>query len=94
MTEQYAVQYAKGLNSREIFYQFNEDEMILRFEQEFADLLRGCDSEREGGVILYYRADREVGFFDLCNMVGSIYELGNQRANEFPWEWEERVGIA
>jgi hypothetical protein len=93
MTKQYAAQYAKGLNSKEIFYQFDEDEMILRFETEFADYFRGCDSDNVGGVVLYYRGDKCVGFFDYCNMVGSIYELGNQRSDELPWEWAERVGV-
>lgn len=67
-------------------------ELTLRFEREFADYLRGCDSEDVGAVIVYLRGGEEVAFFDYENMHGSVYELGHKRASETSIEWAERVG--
>jgi len=67
-------------------------ELITRFEQEFADYLRGCDSEDVGAVIVYLRGGEEVAFFDYENFHGSVYELGHKRASETSIEWAERVG--
>lgn len=87
--------YSKGLSKAETKELFDDyDLLILRFEEEFANYLRGCDSDNVGGVILYFRAGEEVAFFDYENAHGSIYELGNKHASEVHWEWEERVGIA
>ena len=71
-----------------------EHELITRFEQEFADYLRGCDSEDVGAVILYLRGGEEVAFFDYENFHGSVYALGHKRASETSIEWAERVGLA
>lgn len=87
--------YSKGLSDAETEELFDDyDLLILRFEEEFADYLRGCDSDNVGGVILYFRAGEEVAFFDYENAHGSIYELGNKYASEVQGEWKERVGIA
>jgi len=67
-------------------------ELTVRFEQEFAEYLRGCDSEDVGAVIVYRRGGEEVAFFDYENFHGSIYELGHKRASETSIEWAERVG--
>jgi hypothetical protein len=69
-----------------------EHELITRFEREFAEYLRGCDSEDVGAVILYLRGGEEVGFFDYENFNGSIYELGHKFASETSVEWAQRVG--
>ena len=69
-------------------------ELTLRFEREFADYLRGCDSEDVGAVIIYLRGGEEVAFFDYENFHGSVYELGHKRASETSIEWAERVGLA
>ena len=71
-----------------------EHELITRFEREFADHLRGCDSEDVGGVVVYLRGGEEVAFFDYENFHGSVYALGHKRASETSIEWAERVGIA
>jgi len=71
-----------------------EHELITRFEQEFAEHLRGCDSNDVGGVVLYLRGGEEVAFFDYENFHGSVYALGHKRASETSIEWAERVGIA
>ena len=68
-------------------------ELIVRFEQEFAEYLRGCDSEDVGAVIIYLRGGEEVAFFDYENFWGSVYELGHKRASETSIEWAERVGV-
>jgi len=91
--QEYAAQYCKGLSQYAIYVSSDYDALIERFETEFADLLRGCDSDNVGGVIVYYRADKKVGFFDYLNAVGSIYELGNKHIDEFTEEWAERVGV-
>ena len=67
-------------------------ELIVRFEREFAEYLRGCDSEDVGAVIIYLRGGEEVAFFDYENFHGSVYELGHKRASETSIEWAERVG--
>ena len=67
-------------------------ELIVRFEREFAEYLRGCDSEDVGAVIVYLRGGEEVAFFDYENFHGSVYELGHKRASETSIEWAERVG--
>jgi len=69
-------------------------ELIVRFEREFAEYLRGCDSEDVGAVIIYLRGGEEVAFFDYENFHGSVYALGHKRASETSIEWAERVGIA
>jgi hypothetical protein len=71
-----------------------EHELITRFEREFADYLRGCDSEDVGAVIIYLRGGEEVAFFDYENFWGSVYALGHMRASETSIEWAERVGFA
>jgi hypothetical protein len=92
--QEYAAQYCKGLSQDAIYRLFSDyDVLVERFETEFADLLKGCDSDNMGGVIVYYRANKKVGFFDYLNAVGSIYELGNKHIDEFPEEWAERVGV-
>ncbi len=68
-------------------------ELTLRFEREFADYLRGCDSEDVGAVIIYLRGGEEVAFFDYENFHGSVYALGHKRASETSIEWAERVGM-
>ena len=99
-TEGYTMQafcadYSKGLSDAEVEALFEDyDALVERFEREFADYLRGCDSDNVGGVVLYLRGGEEVAFFDYENAHGSIYELGNKHASEVHWEWEERVGIA
>lgn len=70
-----------------------EHELITRFEREFADYLRGCDSNDVGGVIVYLRGGEEVAFFDYENFHGSVYALGHKRASETSIEWAERVGM-
>jgi len=69
-----------------------EHELITRFEREFADHLRGCDSNDVGGVVVYLRAGEEVAFFDYENFHGSVYALGHKRASETSIEWAERMG--
>jgi hypothetical protein len=54
-----------------------------QFEREAAEYLRGCDSDDVGGVVLYLRGGDEVAFFDYENLVGSIYELGGKRSDEY-----------
>jgi len=66
-------------------------ELTLRFEHEFADYLRGCDSEDVGAVILYMRGGEEVAFFDYENMHGSVYALGHKLASETSVEWAARI---
>ena len=70
-----------------------EHELITRFEREFADHLRGCDSEDVGGVVVYLRGGEEVAFFDYENFHGSVYALGHKRASETSIEWAERLGM-
>ena len=70
-----------------------EHELITRFEREFADYLRGCDSEDVGGVVVYLRGGEEVAFFDYENFHGSVYALGHKRASETSIEWAERMSI-
>ena len=70
-----------------------EHELITRFEREFAEHLRGCDSNDVGGVIVYLRGGEEVAFFDYENFHGSVYALGHKRASETSIEWAERVGM-
>ena len=67
-------------------------ELTIRFEREFADYLRGCDSEDVGAVILYLRGGEEVAFFDYENFHGSVYELGHKFASETSIQWAQRVG--
>ncbi len=99
-TQDYTMQafcadYSKGLSDAEVEALFEDyDALVERFEREFADYLRGCDSDNVGGVVLYLRGGEEVAFFDYENAHGSIYELGNKHASEVHWEWAERVGIA
>ncbi len=91
----YCADYSKGLSDAEVEALFEDyDALVERFEREFAEYLRGCDSDNVGGVVLYLRGGEEVAFFDYENAHGSIYELGNKYASELHWEWEERVGIA
>ena len=85
--------YSKGLNDAEVEALFEDyDALVERFEREFADYLRGCDSDNVGGVVLYLRGGEEVAFFDYENAHGSIYELGNKYASEVNGQWKERVG--
>ena len=87
--------YSKGLDDAATEALFEDyDALVERFEREFADYLRGCDSDNVGGVVLYYRAGEEVAFFDYENAHGSIYELGNKYASEVTGQWKQRMGIA
>ena len=93
LSANYVSQFEDMYNSdTEIDMEDIEHELITRFEQEFAEYLRGCDSEDVGGVVLYLRAGEEVAFFDYENFHGSVYELGHKRASETSIEWAERVG--
>ena len=93
LSANYISQFEDMYNSNtEIDMEDIEHELITRFEQEFAEYLRGCDSEDVGGVVLYLRAGEEVAFFDYENFHGSVYELGHKRASETSIEWAERVG--
>ena len=86
--------YSKGLSDAEVEALFEDyDALVERFEREFAEYLRGCDSDNVGGVVLYLRGGEEVAFFDYENAHGSIYELGNKHASEVHWQWEQRVGM-
>ena len=80
-------------SDKEVDISYIEHELITRFEREFAEHLRGCDSEDVGGVVLYLRAGEEVAFFDYENFHGSVYALGHKRASETSIEWAERVGM-
>jgi hypothetical protein len=84
---QFEDMYAKDMDIDDIAY-----ELTLRFEREFAEYLRGCDSEDVGAVIVYLRGGEEVAFFDYENFHGSVYALGHKRASETSVEWAERVG--
>ena len=93
LSANYVSQFEDMYNSNtEIDMEDIEHELITRFEQEFAEYLRGCDSEDVGGVIVYLRGGEEVAFFDYENFHGSVYELGHKRASETSIEWAERVG--
>lgn len=93
LTANYLSEFEDLYNSNtEIDMDDIEHELITRFEQEFAEYLRGCDSEDVGAVIVYLRGGEEVAFFDYENFHGSIYELGHKRASETSIEWAERVG--
>ena len=93
LSANYVSQFEDLYNSNtEIDMEDIEHELITRFEQEFADHLRGCDSEDVGGVILYLRGGEEVAFFDYENFHGSVYALGHKQASETSIEWAERVG--
>jgi len=93
LSANYVSQFEDMYNSNtEIDVSDIEHELITRFEQEFAEYLRGCDSEDVGGVIVYLRGGEEVAFFDYENFHGSVYELGHKRASETSIEWAERVG--
>jgi hypothetical protein len=93
LSANYVSQFEDMYNSdTEIDMEDIEHELITRFEQEFAEYLRGCDSEDVGGVVLYLRGGEEVAFFDYENFHGSVYELGHKRASETSIEWAERVG--
>ena len=93
LSANYISQFEDLYNSNtEIDMEDIEHELITRFEQEFAEYLRGCDSEDVGGVIVYLRGGEEVAFFDYENFHGSVYELGHKRASETSIEWAERVG--
>ena len=93
LSANYVSQFEDMYNSdTEVDMEDIEHELITRFEQEFAEYLRGCDSEDVGGVVLYLRAGEEVAFFDYENFHGSVYALGHKRASETSIEWAERVG--
>ena len=93
LSANYISQFEDMYNSNtEIDMEDIEHELITRFEQEFAEYLRGCDSEDVGGVIVYLRGGEEAAFFDYENFHGSVYELGHKRASETSIEWAERVG--
>ena len=93
LSANYVSQFEDMYNSNtEVDMEDIEHELITRFEQEFAEYLRGCDSEDVGGVVLYLRGGEEVAFFDYENFHGSVYELGHKRASETSIEWAERVG--
>jgi hypothetical protein len=93
LSADYSEQFESMYNSdTEIDMHDIEHELITRFEQEFAEYLRGCDSEDVGAVIVYLRGGEEVAFFDYENFHGSVYELGHKRASETSIEWAERVG--
>lgn len=93
LSANYISQFEDLYNSNtEIDMEDIEHELITRFEQEFAEYLRGCDSEDVGAVIVYLRGGEEVAFFDYENFHGSVYELGHKRASETSIEWAERVG--
>ena len=94
LSANYVSQFEDMYNSNtEVDISDIEHELITRFEQEFAEYLRGCDSEDVGGVVLYLRGGEEVAFFDYENFHGSVYELGHKRASETSIEWAERVGV-
>ena len=94
LSANYVSQFEDLYNSdTEIDMEDIEHELITRFEQEFAEYLRGCDSEDVGAVILYLRGGEEVAFFDYENFHGSVYALGHKRASETSIEWAERVGV-
>ena len=93
LSANYISQFEDLYNSNtEIDMEDIEHELITRFEQEFAEYLRGCDSEDVGAVIVYLRGGEEVAFFDYENFHGSVYALGHKRASETSIEWAERVG--
>lgn len=48
------------------------DDYTLRFEREFADLLRGCDSDDIGGLIVYVNAGEVRAVYDYENFCGWI----------------------
>ena len=94
LSANYVSQFEDMYNSNtEVDISDIEHELITRFEQEFAEYLRGCDSEDVGGVVLYLRGGEEVAFFDYENFHGSVYALGHKRASETSIEWAERVGV-
>ena len=73
----YCADYSKGLSDAEVEELFEDyDALVQRFEREFADLLRGCDSDNVGGVVLYLRGGEEVAFFDYENAHGAYTSLG------------------
>ena len=93
LSANYISQFEDLYNSNtEIDMEDIEHELITRFEQEFAEYLRGCDSEDVGAVIVYLRGGEEVAFFDYENFCGSVYALGHKRASETSVEWAQRVG--
>ena len=78
-TYDYFAQYQANKHGDEASTEFYTEQ----FEREAAEYLRGCDSDDVGGVVLYLRGGEEVAFFDYENLVGSIYELGGRRSDEF-----------
>jgi len=78
-TYDYFAEYEANKHGNEDSSEFYTEQ----FEREAADYLRGCDSDDVGGVVLYLRGGEEVAFFDYENLVGSIYELGGRRSDEF-----------
>jgi hypothetical protein len=46
------------------------EELTQRFEQQFAEQMRGCDSEDIGGLIVYLRAGEVAAVYDYENFVG------------------------
>jgi hypothetical protein len=59
------------------------EQLVARFELEFATELQGLQREDVGAVMLYTDANgEEAAFFDYELYVGSIYALGGKRADE------------
>lgn len=48
------------------------DEYTLRFEREFADNMRGCDSDDIGGLVVYTRAGEVCAVYDYENFAGWV----------------------
>jgi hypothetical protein len=79
----YTIDYTLSFNElvKQHDYWELEEQFIERFEQDYAKSLEGTRSRDVGGVVLYYKARKEVAFFDYENLVGSVYALGGLRAS-------------
>ena len=79
----YTADYTESFNElvKKHKYWELEEQFIERFERDYAKSLEGTRSRDVGGVVLYYRARKEVAFFDYENLVGSVYALGGLRAS-------------
>jgi hypothetical protein len=78
-TYDYFSQYQAGKHGDEDSSEF----YTAQFQREAQQYLQGSAADDVGGVILYHREGEEIAFFDYENLVGSIYELGGKRSDEF-----------
>ena len=70
---QYAIEFINTVSPTVAYTDWDSDnDLTVRFETQYADKFRGCDSDDIGGLIVYTRAGDIVAVYDYENFCGWV----------------------